>query len=58
MITKEEQKLIQKWIKNYSYKKFTKEMLQELYNEDYAGKGTPRRLEDKARKKALLTLLN
>ncbi len=56
MTTKEEQKLIHKWIKIFS-KLSTKDLLTK-YEEDFKGRSTPRRMEDKAIKKAIECLLN
>lgn len=55
MITSRTQKLIDKWIKTYN--KSSNEDLQEIYDEDFKDKSTPRREEEKARKKAIEALL-
>lgn len=56
MITKSEQKLINKWLKIFN--RLPQEDLIKKYEEDYKDRGTPRREEDKAIKKALEYLLS
>lgn len=55
MKNKNIQTLIQKWIKIYKREK--DEDLIKLYKEDFEGKHTPRRDEDKARREALIALV-
>lgn len=55
MTTKAEQKLIDKWIK--IYKKESDADLRLIYHEEFEYRSTPRRTEDKARKKAIEALV-
>lgn len=55
MKNKAEQKLTEHWLKIYSRE--SDDHLLEVWKEDFEGRSTPRRPEDRARKDAIIYLL-